>query len=207
MFLLLFSVLVSLLFAIIVLIPAAWTALVRWNAPALPERQVKKACGATALVTVSVSIATVWLGEGWSLPGLALATLAGGVAGALVNRSATALCALRGGVGWVRCIGVSDSYLVGCAMAAAISDSWSGRFRLPCRSRVWPVDFARYHAWCFYCEADRRYPRWDSYHWLLGDRTGVSRWGDDDRQRIVHSESGRWSNRTYGSAERYWRNL
>jgi hypothetical protein len=58
-FLLLFGILASTMFAVIVLLPAVWTTVVRWNAPTMPERNIKLACGVTALVTVLVVAVTL----------------------------------------------------------------------------------------------------------------------------------------------------
>lgn len=91
-FLLLFSIMVSMMFAVIVLMPAVWTASVRWNAPALPESKVRMACGATALVTVSCVVASAFLGAEWAMAGLVLTTVIGGLAGGLVATGGHAPC-------------------------------------------------------------------------------------------------------------------
>ena len=83
-FLVLFSILVSVVFALVATVPASWTSLVRWNAPGVPVALVRQACGATALATILMIALTVAAGSRWILAGLAGATLLGGLAGGLV---------------------------------------------------------------------------------------------------------------------------
>jgi len=83
-FLLLFGILASAMFAVIVLLPAVWTTVVRWNAPTLPERRIQLACGVTALVTVLIVVVTLALNTNWFAMGLIGATIVGGVAGGWV---------------------------------------------------------------------------------------------------------------------------
>ena len=83
-FLLLFGMLVSTTFIVIVVMPAVWTAGVRWHAPTLSEQRIKIACAATALATVSSVAASLWLGEEWVAAGLVGAAILGGLAGGVV---------------------------------------------------------------------------------------------------------------------------
>jgi hypothetical protein len=83
-FLLLFGILASAMFAVIALLPAVWTTVVRWNAPTMPERTIKLACGMTALVTVFVVAVTLALNTKSFAMGLVGATVVGGMAGGWV---------------------------------------------------------------------------------------------------------------------------
>lgn len=87
LFVLLFGLAVALVFAAIILIPATWTSMVRWNAPAtVPSDVIVQACTACAIATLTPLIATLYLGETWTGIGVLAAVILGGVAGGLAMR-------------------------------------------------------------------------------------------------------------------------
>lgn len=83
--LLAFGVVASLIFTALVLAPAAWTSIVRWNAPAgIASRTIRQSCGASAAVTLlSVAVFLGWKDVPTAVAVLVPAML-GGLAGGFV---------------------------------------------------------------------------------------------------------------------------
>lgn len=84
LFLLIFGILATVAVATIVLIPAAWTLIVRWTATAASLGAVQRACGIVAAATLLVLSIAAYAGSQWETTGLAAAIVIGGVLGGIV---------------------------------------------------------------------------------------------------------------------------
>lgn len=85
-FLLLFSIFTSIMLVAVVLLPASWTRVVHWNAPGLDININRMACAATALVSLVVMVAMVYLFEADALVIIAAVAILGGAVGGCVAR-------------------------------------------------------------------------------------------------------------------------
>jgi hypothetical protein len=82
LFLLAFGIVASLIFTGLMLAPAAWTSIVRWNAPTGADpRTIRQSCGASAAVTLLSAAAFLWWTHVPSSLAVILPSVLGGLAG------------------------------------------------------------------------------------------------------------------------------